>query len=475
MTASMQRFVSIANRMPDKRQAAVRRADFKEIFGDYAPAAAAEQSARCSQCGIPYCQIHCPLQNNIPDWLMLAAQGRLEEAYELSSATNNMPEICGRICPHDRLCEGTCVIETAGHGTVTIGAVERFITETAWTEGWVKPPTPDRELDHSVGVIGAGPAGLAAGEQLRRHGYQVHVYDRYDRIGGLLVYGIPNFKLEKEVVERRARLLADGGVVFHSGFERRPLALCRRHPQPPDRALPAGKSAVSNPAPLQVTLRDSARDSAEPDFSDVRRFFLANHSDYNKARGDHVLLERIEEHHFVIIEQAGAIVGVAGTFRHGRNGVYREAGATRITLNGFGLQKLTHYARSLHEHILEPGYQAYYSTVLDANHPSKHNMEQVGFVDWPDPPGELVAHRGAMVAPERKVDYMRLPDGCLADHAQALLALAAKPLLSRDDRAHPGQYETARLTLKLEILERHRAEVARIAGGGAQVSGPGNE
>ncbi len=219
MTVSMQRFVSIANRMPDKRQAAVRRADFEEIFGDYDPAAAAEQAARCSQCGIPYCQIHCPLQNNIPDWLMLAAQGRLEEAYELSSATNNMPEICGLICPHDRLCEGTCVIETAGHGTVAIGAVERFITETAWTEGWVKPPTPSSELDHSVGIIGAGPAGLAAGEQLRRQGYQVHVYDRYDRIGGLLVYGIPNFKLEKEVVERRARLLADGGVVYHTGFE----------------------------------------------------------------------------------------------------------------------------------------------------------------------------------------------------------------------------------------------------------------
>ena len=185
MTASMQRFVSIPNRMPDKRQAAERRADFREIFGDYDPSTAAQQSARCSPCGIPYCQLHCPLQNNIPDWLMLAAQGRLEEAYELSSATNNMPEICGRICPHDRLCEGTCVIETAGHGTVAIGAVERFITETAWTEGWVKPPTPSRELDRSVGVIGAGPAGLAAGEQLRRQGYQVHVYDRYDRIGGL--------------------------------------------------------------------------------------------------------------------------------------------------------------------------------------------------------------------------------------------------------------------------------------------------
>ena len=215
----MQRFVTVGHRMPDKRDAAERRTDFGEIFGAYDPASAAEQAARCSQCGIPYCQIHCPLQNNIPEWLMLAAAGRLEEAYEASSATNNMPEICGRICPHDRLCEGSCVIEAAGHGTVAIGAVERYITDTAWEKGWVRPPTPRAERDRSVGIIGAGPAGMAAAEELRRKGYRVHVYDRYDRIGGLLVYGIPNFKLEKDVVERRANLLADGGVVFHTDFE----------------------------------------------------------------------------------------------------------------------------------------------------------------------------------------------------------------------------------------------------------------
>ena len=219
MAQSMLKFVGLTGQTPTKREAAERRRDFLEIYQPFEPARAVEQSSRCSQCGIPFCQVHCPLQNNIPDWLMLAAQGRLEEAYEASSATNNMPEICGRICPHDRLCEGNCVIEEAGHGTVTIGAVEKYITDTAWERGWVRPPKPRRELDGSVGVIGGGPAGLAAAEELRRKGYQVHVYDRYDRLGGLLIYGIPNFKLQKEVVERRTKLLADGGVVYHTDFE----------------------------------------------------------------------------------------------------------------------------------------------------------------------------------------------------------------------------------------------------------------
>ncbi len=212
------KFVSVEKAMPDKRQAAERRRDFREIFGEFDAAGAAEQAARCSQCGIPYCQIHCPLHNNIPDWLMLTAQGRLEEAYEFAASTNNMPEICGRICPQDRLCEGNCVIEK-GYQSVSIGAVERYITETAFEKGWVKPPKPRRELSQSIAVIGAGPAGLAAAEQLRRMGYQVHIYDRYDRVGGLLLYGIPNFKLEKQVVARRHALLAEGGVHFHLNVE----------------------------------------------------------------------------------------------------------------------------------------------------------------------------------------------------------------------------------------------------------------
>jgi len=219
MPPRMLKFVTVGKAMPEKRAPATRRADFQEIFSEYAPAHAAEQSGRCSQCGVPFCQVHCPVHNNIPDWLKLTAEGRLEEAYEVSAATNNFPEICGRICPQDRLCEGNCVIEQAGHGTVTIGSIEKFITDTAWEQGWVKPVRPSRELATSVGIVGAGPGGLAAAEQLRRRGHQVQVYDRYDRAGGLLIYGIPNFKLEKPVVERRGRLLADGGVRFALNFE----------------------------------------------------------------------------------------------------------------------------------------------------------------------------------------------------------------------------------------------------------------
>lgn len=217
--SKMLHFTHIAQAYPEKRAASDRRADFKEIYAEYALEKAAEQAGRCSQCGVPFCQVHCPLQNNIPDWLKLTAEGRLEEAYEVSSATNSMPEICGRICPQDRLCEGNCVIE-AGFNSVTIGSVERFITDTAWDQGWVKPLTPAKDRsDRSVGIVGAGPAGLAAAEQLRLKGYTVHIYDRYDRAGGLLIYGIPNFKLEKEVVVRRTKRLAEGGVHFHQNFE----------------------------------------------------------------------------------------------------------------------------------------------------------------------------------------------------------------------------------------------------------------
>jgi len=219
MVSRMLKFVDVGRHMPEKRKAGARRQDFHEIYGEFAAERAAEQASRCSQCGVPFCQVHCPLHNNIPDWLMLTAEGRLEEAYEIAQSTNNFPEICGRICPQDRLCEGNCVIEQAGHGTVTIGSIEKYITETAWAEGWVKPVKPRHERDQSVGIIGAGPAGLAAAEELRRKGYQVEIYDRYDRIGGLLIYGIPNFKLEKEVVERRADLIARSGVTYHLNCE----------------------------------------------------------------------------------------------------------------------------------------------------------------------------------------------------------------------------------------------------------------
>ena len=210
----MLKFVDVERDMPDKRAPDLRRTDFHEIYAEYADEKAKEQAARCSQCGVPYCQSHCPLHNNIPDWLRLTAENRLEEAYELSQATNTFPEICGRICPQDRLCEGNCVIEQSGHGTVTIGSVEKYITDTAWEKGWVKPITPHAERSESVGIIGAGPAGLAAAERLRRAGVQVTIYDRYDRAGGLMTYGIPGFKLEKDVVMRRIKQLEDAGVEF---------------------------------------------------------------------------------------------------------------------------------------------------------------------------------------------------------------------------------------------------------------------
>jgi len=219
MLDKMLKFVKIGQQTPPKRTVVSRKDDFNEIYKDFIHNKAAEQSSRCSQCGVPFCQVHCPLSNNIPDWLKLTAEGRLKEAYELSQSTNNMPEVCGRICPQDRLCEGNCVIEQSGHGTVTIGSVEKYITDNAWEQGWVNPIKVKNEKNQSVGIIGAGPAGLAAAEQLRKLGYQITVYDRYDRPGGLLIYGIPNFKLEKFVVERRTKLLEKSGIKFIQSFE----------------------------------------------------------------------------------------------------------------------------------------------------------------------------------------------------------------------------------------------------------------
>ena len=219
MIQKMLKFVNIGQQNPPKRDKIERKQDFNEIYKEFINERAKEQSSRCSQCGVPFCQVHCPLSNNIPDWLKLTAEGRHEEAYQLSQSTNNMPEVCGRICPQDRLCEGNCVIEQSGHGTVTIGSIEKYITETAWENGWVKPIEATNEIDQSIGIIGAGSAGLACGEELRKKGYQITIYDRYDRAGGLLIYGIPNFKLEKQVVERRIKLLKDGGIKFVHNFE----------------------------------------------------------------------------------------------------------------------------------------------------------------------------------------------------------------------------------------------------------------
>ena len=219
MTEKMLKFVNLDQQTPNKRNVDHRLDDFKEIYDQFINEKAKEQSSRCSQCGVPFCQVHCPLHNNIPDWLKLTAEGRLKEASELAHSTNNMPEVCGRICPQDRLCEGNCVIEQSGHGTVTIGSVEKYITDTAWEKGWVKPIKVIKELNQSVGIIGAGPAGLSCAEELRKLGYKITIYDKYDRPGGLLIYGIPNFKLEKFVVERRTNLLKKSGIEFKQNIE----------------------------------------------------------------------------------------------------------------------------------------------------------------------------------------------------------------------------------------------------------------
>ena len=175
MSEKMLKFVDIGQQSPPKRGVSDRKEDFGEIYQEFLKDRAIQQSSRCSQCGVPFCQVHCPLSNNIPDWLKLTAEGRYEEAYQLSQSTNNMPEVCGRICPQDRLCEGNCVIEQSGHGTVTIGSIEKYITEKAWENGWVKPIEITNEKNESIGIIGSGPAGLACGEQLRKKGYKVTI------------------------------------------------------------------------------------------------------------------------------------------------------------------------------------------------------------------------------------------------------------------------------------------------------------
>ena len=217
----MLKFTNLNQEYPEKRSSENRKKDFGEIYENFIKNSAKEQSSRCSQCGVPYCTVHCPLHNHIPDWLKLAAEDRLEEAYQISSSTNNMPEICGRICPQDRLCEGNCVIEQSGHGSVTIGSVEKYLTDNAFEKGWIKPiKVPGYlEKENSIGIIGAGPAGLAAAEELRKRGYKIDVYDRYDRAGGLLIYGIPNFKLEKDIVQRRMKYLEDSNIKIHLNTE----------------------------------------------------------------------------------------------------------------------------------------------------------------------------------------------------------------------------------------------------------------
>ncbi len=206
-------FLETPRQDPAKVEVPVRIKEFKEIYGDYPTDQAAEQSARCLDCGNPYCQWQCPVHNYIPNWLRLVEQGRLFEAAEMSHKTNSLPEVCGRICPQDRLCEGACTLND-GLGAVTIGSIEKYITDEAFKAGWRPDLTDVVATDKRVAIVGAGPAGLACADVLTRHGVKAVVYDRYPQIGGLLTYGIPPFKLEKEVILKRREVLEEMGVEF---------------------------------------------------------------------------------------------------------------------------------------------------------------------------------------------------------------------------------------------------------------------
>lgn len=219
MAPQTNRFVTIKHDPASKVSAKKRVQDFHEIIKPLDSKKAAGQSSRCAQCGVPFCQSACPLHNNIPDWLAMMAEGKEKEAWELSAQTSTMPEICGRICPQDRLCEGLCVLEQSQWGHVTIGSIEKYLSDKAFDEGWITPITPLIELSTSVGIIGSGPAALAAADRLRSNGHQVHIYERSDRAGGLLIYGIPGFKLEKSVVQKRIDRLIQSGVQFHLNHE----------------------------------------------------------------------------------------------------------------------------------------------------------------------------------------------------------------------------------------------------------------
>ncbi|TCO81134.1 glutamate synthase (NADPH) small subunit [Plasticicumulans lactativorans] len=211
-------FLDVGRIDPAKVPAEIRRSQFKEIYGQFEPAAAAAQSGRCLHCGNPYCEWKCPVHNYIPNWLQLVNEGNLFEAAELSHKTNSLPEICGRVCPQDRLCEGACTLND-GFGAVTIGSVEKYITDTALAAGWRPDLSQVKPTGKRVAVIGAGPAGLGCADVLARNGVKAVVFDRHPQIGGLLTFGIPPFKLEKDVVQRRREVLEGMGVEFRLGVE----------------------------------------------------------------------------------------------------------------------------------------------------------------------------------------------------------------------------------------------------------------
>lgn len=212
-------FLNLPRRDGDKTPAEVRKVEFKEIYAQMGEAQAHEQAGRCLACGNPYCEWKCPVHNYIPNWLKLVDEGRIEQAAELSHRTNSLPEVCGRVCPQDRLCEGACTLGQGGFGAVTIGQVERYISETAFARGWRPDLSQVKKTGKRVAIIGAGPAGLACADVLVRNGVTPVVFDRYEEIGGLLTFGIPEFKLEKSVMSRRREIFSAMGVEFRLGTE----------------------------------------------------------------------------------------------------------------------------------------------------------------------------------------------------------------------------------------------------------------
>ena len=211
-------FLEVGRYDPNKKNIEERKINFVEIYGDYNQSEASNQSHRCLDCGNPYCEWKCPVHNYIPDWLKLVNDGNIMEAADLCHQTNSLPEMCGRVCPQDRLCEGACTLND-GFGAVSIGNIEKYITDKAIDMGW-KPDLSNRTwTDKKVAIIGAGPAGIGCADILIRAGINCDVYDKHPEIGGLLTFGIPEFKLEKSVVRRRRKILEEMGIKFHLNQE----------------------------------------------------------------------------------------------------------------------------------------------------------------------------------------------------------------------------------------------------------------
>lgn len=217
VTKNVFQFIDVARQDPAKKPLLQRKQEYVEIYHGFQSSDAATQAARCIECGNPYCEWKCPVHNYIPNWLKLIAEGNIFEAATMSHQTNSLPEVCGRVCPQDRLCEGACTINE-GYGAVTIGSIEKFITDTAFALGWRPDLSSVLETDKKVAIIGAGPAGLSCADVLARNGVKAVVFDRYPEIGGLLTFGIPEFKLEKHVMRKRREIFEEMGIEFQLGI-----------------------------------------------------------------------------------------------------------------------------------------------------------------------------------------------------------------------------------------------------------------